>query len=1037
MAKSNQSDPRNLISEQESINLNKFKYLHKNVLNKESSRIASSIQVVDALKQLAEYLIWEDRTDQDYIFEYFCEENIMDYLTGVLCRSTSRTVRIQLIQTISMLIHNIGKKKTLYYMLSNNYLNELISVPEIYSGGDISSWTVSLLKTISSILDKSTIKFFFLQKNETFPLLDKSLLFLSSHDSMKRAHFMTIILNIFKVNDKDVNEYIVNKSEILLRLVLYLKYCWFRLNRYHNKYKSFSPNILSESNDVLCFIEELMDLEIEIINQKIVYLMFVICFIPLIKRLAKVDVNTEKLLVDIGSPPNYSDLYNKLSNAIGLSFFYINNKTLLFNTNSADTTPNVNPQNQCSPSTTSSKPPLNKLNRNESDVVEENKTEKNEKTGWLRDYELNSFDIPNDSDLDKEDVVINDVIYNILVNVIINSKRKEFVNPLTTLLFSPFIPLDLLYTITGKSSDETSRPEPNDADSPQVSSIITTPRNYNPEEETFEYKSYKIGEDSIKIFNLLLSFNDFMHKDSKTKCELHGGGNIDSHNYEKGELEEDEPSMSLGDGFVKGCSVENSYKTVLNVIMGLFIYDGLKSLKYNNDNNKMLNLLKLLIHLQNKVLSTGKSKNKEQCNLKLLKSIFDNNEIYLQLFNVISINMTNFNFNTLVLKLYNFFLQNYINFNTKNEDDLKSLNNKTKINPELENSVEDKGQQIDKDVGQGVGFETVKPDSHVVANSKIIKMDVLIDEIKFHLDIVYNIIRIYILNSVESTTTLLYLSVFYVEWIKYIKLYYNTLHFTASDIMFIDVNETKEQEVTNTNHDAVFNYSPIDIFKRYIMMILILKELYNIISVNINSYKKNDRKQIKDINETNDYIYESCPLFYNQLDKLYIKNTKIKLGNVINTVDCDVKFFKCLIKNKNEQRNRIILLHDVFFILAKVKRSHTRHNSGLRKMSNSLDESDKEGVNLEITCVHLLWNCIIKKVDKQNNKFNILISWHPKFKTLSPSNRWNENINVMTSEFDVIFNDVNDLNAVLKLHNSNKKNLSNNSLLSLQDYLYN
>eukprot|EP00375_Theileria_parva_P002536 XP_765215.1 hypothetical protein [Theileria parva strain Muguga] len=609
----------------------------------------------------------------------------MDYLTGVLCRSTSRTIRIQLIQTMSMLIHNIGKKKT-----------------------------------------------------------------------------------------------------------------------------------LCESNDVLCFIEELMDLEIELINQRILYLMFVICFIPLIRRLVNVDVNMEKLTVDIGSSPNYSDLYNKLSNSIGLSFFYINNKTLLFNTNSADTTPNVNIQNQSSPKT-NTKPPTNSVNDSESKVPEENKTEKSEKNNLLSDYEHNNFDLPNDFDLDRGgDVTINEVIYNILVTVIINSKRKEFVNPLTALLFSPVIPQNLLYIITSSSSDKTSKSATNNTNSPQVSSAVTTPRNYNPVDETFEYKNYKIDEENVEIFHMLLSFNEFLSNLNTLKNDSNGG-NDDGDKCEKGEFESDNPSVNLEDSSHKHCP-DDSSKTVLNVIMGLFIYDGLKSLKYNNDNNKMMNLLKLLIHLQNKVFIYKKSST-EQCNLMvILKSMFNNNEIYLQLFNVISINMTNFNFNILVLKLYNFFLQNYINFNTKNENDPNLVDSKVRNSSELENNVEDKGEPNGKEVDQGVDLEPIKPDSSVVDNSKIIKMDALIDEIKFHLDIVYNIIRIYILNSVESTTTLLYLSIFYVEWIKYIKLYYSTLNLTVNDIMFIDENDTNEQEVTNTNHEVVINYSPINIFKRYIMV---------------------------------------------------------------------------------------------------------------------------------------------------------------------------------------------------------------------------
>nr|PVC51025.1 hypothetical protein MACL_00001869 [Theileria orientalis] len=69
--KSNHSDsnPSYRSSSVNNPSLEKFKYLHKNVLNQDSAHIASPPEVVDALKQLAEYLIWEDRNEEDAIFE--------------------------------------------------------------------------------------------------------------------------------------------------------------------------------------------------------------------------------------------------------------------------------------------------------------------------------------------------------------------------------------------------------------------------------------------------------------------------------------------------------------------------------------------------------------------------------------------------------------------------------------------------------------------------------------------------------------------------------------------------------------------------------------------------------------------------------------------------------------------------------------------------------------------------------------------------------------------------------------------------------
>ncbi|AFZ79652.1 hypothetical protein BEWA_025010 [Theileria equi strain WA] len=322
------------------LNIEIFRNLHRNVLNVASSHLVSSSDTVDALKQVAELLIWGDVNNSEGIFEYFCEENLMEYMTGVLSKSTSRAVRIQLVQTISMLIYNIQNKRTLYYLLSNNYINGLISVPEMYSGGDVSSWTVSLLKTLSGLLDATTIKFFFLEKKDAFPLLDQSAKFLSSSDGMKRAHVMTIILNILKVRDASVTRYIIKRSKILTQLPLFLRQCWCRLNRYvkrgslHTMGKA-EESILVECDDALCFLQEIMDLEIKKINKVLLVRLFNICFIPLMKRILKTSDIEISLLKTLKPPTRFDanyfrDIYQDLCTEMGLTSIYAHNKTEIF-----------------------------------------------------------------------------------------------------------------------------------------------------------------------------------------------------------------------------------------------------------------------------------------------------------------------------------------------------------------------------------------------------------------------------------------------------------------------------------------------------------------------------------------------------------------------------------------------------------------------------------------------------------------------------------------------------------------------------------
>ncbi|UKK01902.2 hypothetical protein MACK_001255 [Theileria orientalis] len=1291
--KSNYSDsnPSYRNSSMNNPSLEKFKYLHKNVLNKESAQIASPSEVVDALKQLAEYLIWEDRNNEDAIFEYFCEENIMDYMTGVLCRSSSRPIRIQLVQTISMLIHNITNKRALYYFLSNNYINGLIMVPEMYAGGDVSSWTISLLKTLSSILDKSTIKFFFLQKRETFPLLDKSLMFLNNHDSMKRAHVMTIILNIFKVKDDDVTEYIINKSKILLQLVLYLKYCWYRLNKYINKYKRFSENILIECDDTLCFIEELMDLEIEPINEKLIYYTYNICFIPLLRNVLKKNRINLRKLERLNVPKHIdseylNNTYHKLSETVGLVDLYINNKTNLYNNFSdansvndsivvdqmendkglseesgvtvgvQEGTTGNHPEND-------TKTPMNLLQNGIETPVNGLKNDKESLEGMRVGIEEESsmmckLDEREEKGGIESEGLINNVVYYIVVNVLMNCKRKELSKPLLLLFFTPFVPRQLLISLESYSSallvTENNTPMSNT----NTNTNVTTPasgRTYRGDsrelesQNLFDHVNYQIDESTIEVYELLVKYLEYYdvvtkgnssqeeYDNRKEEIENNGEnrGNIEFDNKVGGETSkqqsEEQPgeqpgeqvneqlneqlgeqlSQQLGEQLNEQSNeqvnehlgeqlneqsneqvnehlgellneqsneqpyqqsnedsgqkmeedlevVDNGLKPeasqllepertfntkmledvcqecVVNVLMGTFINDGLSSLKYKD--NKMLMLLKLLINKQSQVfglvlagnkngtstpnatsdtintINTSNTSNTKDVDgsemehlfrnnyeLLPLSSLLMNNNIYLQIFNVLCANVTNYKLNVVIIKLYNAVLSRYIAQLKSGMGGSSSSGNVTNgLNSDSTNVNAGNG---DKDSPTDANGNSSSNSKNSHKRSRKQAEEELIDELRFHLDIIFNIIRLYILNSIESTT-LLYVSVFYDEWVKNVKLYHTSLH---NLIQYEDVLPPEEEDVENieknmarvvneegmespsrnqanlkkdqllkdqqkerlirrlffrgsrtlrsttsmsgSGHDSHADNSPINIFKRYIQISLLFKELYNTIT-NDNATSFNGKVHLKPIKDTLSYMYESCPLFYNRLDMLYINNQQIKLGNVLK-IDDTIKYFKCSIKNRNEQRQRVYIIHDIFFILAKVKQSRKLKpkeddNQLLKNLSLYSRQNTGEEKNMSQECVHLLWNCLIKKVDTMNSKFNLLISWHPNYKSLTPShyynnshNRWNDPIAPVVSEFDVVFSSPRELNAALKMHNNNKKNLSNMCLMSLQDYLYN
>ena len=76
-----------------------------------------------------------------------------------------------MLQTLSLLIQNIKSPIAVYYLFSNNYLNEIVCLHFDFSNDEVLGYYINLLKAISMKFDQSTIQFFFQASSACAPLL--------------------------------------------------------------------------------------------------------------------------------------------------------------------------------------------------------------------------------------------------------------------------------------------------------------------------------------------------------------------------------------------------------------------------------------------------------------------------------------------------------------------------------------------------------------------------------------------------------------------------------------------------------------------------------------------------------------------------------------------------------------------------------------------------------------------------------------------------------------------------------------------------
>ena len=159
--------------------------------------------VVEALRAVTELLIWGDKHDAAF-FEFFLEKNMVAIFWRLLAQpATPASVKVQLLQTLAMLVGNIDAGPSVYYMLSNNHINELIRHPFDFGHDEIQAQYVTLLKAIALRLDAQTVQFFVDESaaDGKFPLFEEALKLWRHPERMVRTAVRTIVLSVCRVDD--------------------------------------------------------------------------------------------------------------------------------------------------------------------------------------------------------------------------------------------------------------------------------------------------------------------------------------------------------------------------------------------------------------------------------------------------------------------------------------------------------------------------------------------------------------------------------------------------------------------------------------------------------------------------------------------------------------------------------------------------------------------------------------------------------------------------------------------------------------------
>lgn len=126
-----------------------------------------------------------------------------------------KEVQIQLIQSATLLIHNLSSEKCirknyLEYLLNTLFYKEIVSFTFDFSDEEIVEIYMSMLKAFATNLKEEVLSEF-LSVN-SFSVMSGAMMFMNYHESMIKTASRTVILRIFSLKPKDIKDYMVKSG---------------------------------------------------------------------------------------------------------------------------------------------------------------------------------------------------------------------------------------------------------------------------------------------------------------------------------------------------------------------------------------------------------------------------------------------------------------------------------------------------------------------------------------------------------------------------------------------------------------------------------------------------------------------------------------------------------------------------------------------------------------------------------------------------------------------------------------------------------
>jgi hypothetical protein len=288
-------------------------YKNESKLNNNLTEVCKLISLVGTYLVKGEAF---NTTESQLIFDTFCAKNFMTLFLN-LSSLDIYEINLEIIKTFSFLMINIKSTTYLYYFFSKNLLNDIINKDYTKYDEEFLSYYINFIKSLSLRLDEVSVQLFYNEKINNFPIVENVLKLYNHKDSMIRNVVRNIVLNILKINSKNIENHFTELPSIsyLANVACHLRDICIKINndieiKKINNLQYLYDDLIDEAT----YIDDLLNLNLTKINYIIINCIFYYFILPVV----------------CGA---LSEISNKISKKMALFiiiFFFINMKNEAF-----------------------------------------------------------------------------------------------------------------------------------------------------------------------------------------------------------------------------------------------------------------------------------------------------------------------------------------------------------------------------------------------------------------------------------------------------------------------------------------------------------------------------------------------------------------------------------------------------------------------------------------------------------------------------------------------------------------------------------